>query len=206
MKTLPIDLKTFGFVEREYINGKVVRNKCGRDFLYYGLHYYFPEKFNKNLNNPVLIEKNKIFGFPVNAIFAWTMIQFYKVPALSKDLGLSLSINSKQIKTFGNFVTSIISPNKKLAEQAINEVEKNIDMGFVTGIDILHSLWGLVNHVIFVYGYDENNLYVFDTRQVGGLEYEKITDDDKYIMKISKDVIKERWTRFGRVWVIKRTT
>src|SRR3989344_694576 len=179
MKTLPINLNTFDFVERECINGKTVKNKCGRDFLYYGLHYYFPDQFNKNVNNPSQIDHKNLFGFPVNAIFAWSMIQFFKVPKLFKKLGLYLSINNKQIKTFWNFIISIISSNKKSAEQAIHEVEKNIDMNFVAGIDISMGFWGLLNHVIFVYGYDEKNLYVFDTRQVGGLEYEKITEDNR---------------------------
>ena len=204
MKTLPINLNAFDFIEREYINGKKILNKCGRDFLYYSLHYYFPDKFNKNINNPLLIDKNKIFGFPVKAGFAWLMIQFFKVPALFKELGLSLSINGKQVKTFRNFATSIISPSKKLAEEAMHEVEKVIDIGSVAGIDISISLWGLIDHVVFVYGYDENSLYVFDTHQVSGLEYEKITEDNRYIMKISKDIIKKRWTRFGRVWVVKK--
>jgi len=204
MKTLPINLNAFDFIEREYINGKKILNKCGRDFLYYSLHYYFPDKFNKNINNPLLIDKNKIFGFPVKAGFAWLMIQFFKVPALFKELGLSLSINGKQVKTFRNFATSIISPSKKLAEEAMHEVEKVIDIGSVAGIDISISLWGLIDHVVFVYGYDENSLYVFDAHQVSGLEYEKITEDNRYIMKISKDIIKKRWTRFGRVWVVKK--
>ncbi len=203
-KTLPIDLETFGFVKREYINGKKILNKCGRDFLYYGLHYYFPNKFKKESNNPFLIDKNKIFGFPVNAIFAWTMIQFYKVPRLFKELRLSLSIGDREIKTFMDFIVAMINPHKKLAEEAICEVEEAIDAGFVVGIDFPFSLLGLINHVIFVYGYDENNLYVFDTHQVLGLEYEKITDDNRYIMKIPKNIIKKRWTRFGRVWVMKK--
>ena len=99
IKTLPIDLETFDFVEREYANEKLVRNKCGRDFLYYSLHYYFPDKFNRNKNNPILIDEDKIFGFPVNDTFSWLLIQFFKVPALFKKLGLSLSINDKQIRT-----------------------------------------------------------------------------------------------------------
>ena len=203
-KTLPINLNTFDFVEREFVNGKKVKNKCGRDFLYYSLHYYFPDKFNRNQNNPPMIDQNKIFGFPVNALFAWTMIQFFKVPTLFEELELSLSINGRQIRTFRNFITSMINPNQKSAEEAIKEVEKLIDKGVAVGIDISMSFWGLLNHVIFVYGYDANYLYVFDTRQVEGLEYEKITEDDRYIMKISKDVIKKRWTHFGRVWVVNR--
>ena len=126
-KTLPINLNTFDFVEREFVNGKKVKNKCGRDFLYYSLHYYFPDKFNRNQNNPPMIDQNKIFGFPVNALFAWTMIQFFKVPTLFEELELSLSINGRQIRTFRNFITSMINPNQKSAEEAIKEVEKLID-------------------------------------------------------------------------------
>ena len=48
------------------------------------------------------------------------------------------------------------------------------------------------------------NFYVFDTQKVKKLEYEKITskDDERFIMKLSKDIIRKRWTRFGRVWTI----
>ena len=202
IKTLPIDLETFDFVEREYANEKLVRNKCGRDFLYYSLHYYFPDKFNRNKNNPILIDEDKIFGFPVNDTFSWLLIQFFKVPALFKKLGLSLSINDKQIKNFASFVFSIINPNKKSAENAITEVENNVDSGFSVGIDVSMGFFGLADHVIFVYGYDKNNLYVFDTHQAPGLEYKKITEDNRYFMKLPKEIIKKRWTRFGRVWII----
>ncbi|MBI2627314.1 hypothetical protein HYW72_00080 [Candidatus Nomurabacteria bacterium] len=204
MKTLPINLKTFNFVGREYTNGKRVKNKCGRDFLYYSLHYYFPDKFNKNINNPLLIDKNKIFGFSANANLSWLMIQFLKVPKLFKELGLSLSINSKHVKTFTDFAVAMINPHKKSAEKAIQEVEKAVNAGFVAGVDISLGIFGLLDHVIFVYGYDEDNFYVFDTYEVSELEYEKITEDNRYIMKISKDVIKKRWTRFGRVWLIRK--
>lgn len=204
MKTLTIDLNTFDFIEREYVNGKKVKNKCGRDFLYYSLHYYFPDKFNKDISNPLLIDENKLFGFPVNSMFAWTMIQFFKVPILFKELKLLLSINSRPIRTFGNFITSIINPNQISAEDAINEVEENINKNYAVGINISLGLFGFLDHVMFVYGYDENNLYVFDTHQAVGLEYKKITEDKRYIMKISKDVIRKRWTRFGRIWVVKK--
>ena len=204
MKTLQIDLDTFDFVEREYVKGKIVRNKCGRDFLYYALHYYFPLKFNKNTNCPIEIDKNRIFGFPVHAVFAWSMIQFYKVPVLCKELNLDLSINRKKIRNFFDFIIAIISPNGRSAEDAIIEVEKGIDEGSVVGIDIAYGLFGLVDHVMFIYGYDEEFLYTFDTHIVKGLEYEKITDDNRYIMKIHKDIMKKRWTHFGRVWIINK--
>ena len=94
--------------------------------------------------------------------------------------------------------------NGREVTEKFENLEEAIDAGFVVGIDFPFSLLGLINHVIFVYGYDENNLYVFDTHQVLGLEYEKITDDNRYIMKIPKNIIEKRWTRFGRVWVMKK--
>ncbi len=204
MKTLPINIKTFDFVEREWVSGKKINNKCGRDFLYYCLHYYFPEKFNKNLNNPLMIDQKKLFGLPVNAKFAGLMIQFSKVPVLFEKLGLLLSINSREIKTFKDFIFAILRANKQSAENAIKEVEKNLDQGLVVGMDISIKFFGLMDHVMFVYGYDENNIYVFDTHQVSGLEYVKITEDNRYIMKLPKDIVIKRWTKFGRVWIVKK--
>lgn len=153
-----------------------------------------------------MIDKNKIFGFPVKAMFAWTLLQFFKIPKLFKKLGLSLSIGGREIKTFRNFIMAIINPKKKLAQEAIEEIEKTINAGCLAGIDISINFWdlGLFDHVMFVYGYDEDNLYVFDTHQVLGLEYKKITEDNRFIMKISKNEIKKRWTCFGRVWIINK--
>jgi hypothetical protein len=202
MKNLSVDLETFGFVERESKNGRKVKNKCGRDFLYYALNYYYPDKFNSAINNPVIIDRNRIFGLPVKENLSWAMIQFYKVPKLFQSLGLDFSINGRKIKSFPCFLLSIIKPTDKLAEEAIGEIEKIIDSNSVAGVDI--SIYGLINHVIFVYGYDHENFYVFETQQIPILEYEKITQDNKYIMRLPKDIIKKRWTMFGRVWFIKR--
>ena len=49
MKTLFIDLPTFPFYTRERNLGKAVKNRCGRDFLYHALAYYFPEQFGHGL-------------------------------------------------------------------------------------------------------------------------------------------------------------
>jgi len=46
MKTLPLSLEKIGFVQREKKkDGSTVIYRCGRDFFYYALHFYFPEKF-----------------------------------------------------------------------------------------------------------------------------------------------------------------
>ena len=95
-----------------------------------------------------------------------------------------------------------IYPNKKSVEEAIEDIECAIKAGIVSGIDI--SISGLLDHIMFVYGYDDEYFYVLDTHQVPGLEYEKTTQDSRYIMKISKETIKRRWNKFGRVWIVKK--
>ena len=60
-------------------------------------------------------------------------------------------------------------------------------------------MFGLLYHVMFVYGYDNNNLYVFDTHFVEGIGYER-TNLGEFVFKLPKQKVKERWTRFGRVW------
>lgn len=204
IKNLPVDLESFAFIERECVEAKKVKNKCGRDFLYYSLHYYFPDKFNYSVNNPLLIDKNKIFGFPVNENFSWLMVQFYKIPTLFRKMGLSLFISDREINNFFDFLVAMITPNKKSAAEAILDVEKAIDAGCAIGIDISLSFFGLLDHIMFVYGYDEDNMYIFDTHKVPDLEYEKVTTDNRYIMKLPKNIIKKRWGRLGRVWIVKK--
>jgi len=203
---LPIHLGQFGFVEREKFNGKYLKNRCGRDFLYYALNYYRPKEFNQNSNSPKEIEKKNIFGFSIPANFAWTQIQFYKVPRLLRCLNLELKINDKRINSFFSFIKSIILSNKIGSKEAIKRIKKSIDAGNVVGIDIAIDKTGLLDHVMFVYGYDKNSLYIFDTHIEERLEYEKVSklDDKKFIMKLPFKVISKRWTRFGRVWKISK--
>lgn len=201
MPFLPINLKKFGFVEREKINGKYVHNKCGRDFFYYCLHYYYPKKFNAKRLNPIEINNKRLFGLKVPAYLAWTMLQFIKVPKFIKSQGLVLKINNKKITSFISFMRTILAPSKNSADKAIKEIEKAVDNGIASGIDITLK-YIFLNHVMFVYGYDKNNLYVFDTHPVEMLEYKKITKDKKFIMKLPKDIIKKHWSMFGRVWIV----
>ena len=84
-------------------------------------------------------------------------------------------------------------------------VENEIKKGEVVGLDIAMFFGGLLDHILFVYGYDKSYFYVFDTRKVPLIQYEKITNDERFIMRISIDEVKKRWKRFSRVWEVKNS-
>ncbi|PCI27722.1 hypothetical protein COB55_05190 [Candidatus Wolfebacteria bacterium] len=199
MHNLNIDLDTFPFYKREIVGGKRVANKCGRDFLYYALTYYLPSKYGKNSSAPSL-EQNKKFGTPVSALFAWTMIQFRKMPQYLISEGLGLSINGNKIRSFSDFIKAILFSRMGL-EQALCTIETAIDEGRTPGVDISIAVGGLLDHVMFVYGYDEDNLYVFETTEAP-IKYVNMDPRYPQVMKLSKEEIKKRWTRFGRVWEV----
>ncbi len=203
MKTLPKSLEEFSFAQREKINGKTIKNRCGRDFLYYGLHYNFPEKFNSNKLNPFLIEQNKLFGYQLPSWLMWTQLQFAWLPKYLKENQLKLFINNREINSFRNFFFAILFSKINLNE-ALKNIETAVDEGRVAGIDIGLKYHGLFDHIMFVYGYDAGSLYILDTHKVPMLEYEKLSQGDKYFMKLPKEVVQKRWTRFGRVWELKR--
>lgn len=198
MKNLPINLETFSFFVREKSNGKYKKNKCGRDFLYYTLCYYGIAK-----ESVLKLESEKFFGMPVPSFLAWTQIQFLFVVKNLKSKNLYLRINNSDINSWCDFVQvnffSRINYNK-----AIQKIENCVNSRVACGIDIPIGLGGLLDHVIFVYGYDDENLYVFDTRKIPHLNYEKLTNDNRYFMKLSKNEIKNKWGRFGRVWEINK--
>lgn len=203
--TLNRNIDKIGFVNREKNSvGEVVKYRCGRDFLYYALHYYYPEEFNASQNNALQIEKSHMFGLSLPWWLMWTQLQFIYLPELLSKLNLQLQINGKQINTFIDMFTATAKPKKSNADQKIRQIEAAVDEGDASGIDISLGLRGLVDHILFVHGYDEHNLYVLDTHKVPKLEYEKITEDNRYYMKLPKSVIRNRWTRFGRVWIVKK--
>ncbi len=106
---LPIDLNTFAFVEREFVEGPIgpekILNQCDRDFLYYCLTYYYPEKFNRETNNPRQIREKGIFGNPnVPMWLKSTGIGFLKVPELLRSLDLNLKINGNKINNYFQFI------------------------------------------------------------------------------------------------------
>ncbi len=204
MKTLPINLNTFGFVRREEKNGKPIIFRCGRYFLYYALAYYEPDTFNPNGFCPAEIERKGIFGLQMPWWMMWSALQFTKVPSTLKQNGLYLSINGKHIRHYFDFLFAHVLPKKISVNEALAVVEASVNKGEVSAIDIGIGLFGLVDHVLFVYGYDDENLFVFDTQKLPMLEYDKQTEegDKRFIMKLSKNVVFKRWTRWGRVWTI----
>lgn len=201
MKTLPVALDDFGFVNREERGGKPVGNRCGRDFLYYALHYEFPNKFNPSGITPEKIEKEEMLGMRLPSWLMWTQLQFLYLPKFLKEKQVKLFINKKPINSFLDFVSANLF-SRVTYENALSEVEKGVDVGKGVGIDISLGFGGLLDHVVFVYGYDEENLYICDTHQVPKLEYEKVVGREGFLMKLPKEVIKKRWTRFGRFWEV----
>lgn len=204
MKTLSINLDTFGFVEREKKNGKPIIFRCGRDFLYYALAYYKPNTFSPSKLCPSEIERGGIFGLRVPWWMMWSALQFTKVPNTLKQSGLYLAINGKNIRNYLDFLFAHILPKKISADYALSAVEERVNKGEVSAIDVGISMFGLVDHVLFVYGYDDENLFVFDTQKLPMLEYEKQTKDGdgRFIMKLPKSVVRRRWTRWSRVWIV----
>jgi hypothetical protein len=207
IKHLPIDLNKFGFVEREKDSaGNTVKNRCGRDFLYYTLNYFYPTEFSPTNLCPVEIEKKKIFGIPMPAFLVWTNLSFIKVPKLFRDKNLGLEINGLQIKTFFDFAHAMLFAGHDSFDKSIERIKSEIGAGNVVGIDIAVKLNGLADHVMFVYGYDDSNLYVIDTHKASEIDYEKITpsDDNRHIMKLPLAEIRKKWLMiWNRVWIIK---
>jgi hypothetical protein len=195
-------LATIGFYEREKVNGRIVANKCGRDFLYYVLNYHYEADFNSTKNNPLQIDRGGLFGYPMPAALAWTQLQFSKVPNFLNNLQLELYINKKGVKSFISFIQAILFARLSY-EEAMKNIESAVINNQTVGIDISLGWEGLLDHVLFVYGYDEQNLYVVDTHKVLGLEYQSV-EDSIYYYKLPKSTIKRRWTRFGRVWKVRK--
>jgi len=192
------DSETLNLYEREKINGRYVSNKCGRDFLYIASNYYLPEKFNQG---GLEFDNKKILGIPVYSKLAWTQLQFYKIGNFLKDNNLLLEINNRKIEGFLDFTKAIIFSTTNL-DKVFSVIEESVTNDIVCGIDISLGMGGLLDHVMFIYGFDEENLYVLDTHQVSKLEY-KLTDKP-FVYKLPKTIIKKRWTRFGRIWVVKQ--
>jgi len=206
MKNLLIDLKTFPFYEREVFDGKYVKNKCGRDFLYYALCYYLPSKYGneETKKDALALDKNRILGLPVPSFLAWTQVQFSKTAKYLESENLYLKINNKKIKNFFDFVGAILFSRIHFAD-AIKNCENAVDFGLVSGIDISIGLRGLLDHVMFVYGYDEENLYIFETTKTK-IGYYSFDNEYPKIFRLPKDEIKRRWTRFGRTWLLTRNS
>lgn len=116
---------------------------------------------------------------------------------------LVLSLNQRKVYNYFDFIKAMMF-SRISYDKAIMLIEKNIDNGSAVGLDLALRFEGLEDHVLFVYSYDENDFYVFDTNKVPRLEYEKITEDGRFIMRISRDTVKKRWKMFSRVWEVSK--
>jgi hypothetical protein len=184
----------------------MLSNKCGRDFVYFALNFYYPEAFNKSRICPVEMDRLKLLGQPVPKWLAWTQIQFYTMPEYLKTKGLRLSINNKLIKSFYDFVTGNIFSGFKISyEDAIGSIQSCVDLNIACAIDIpvRKGLLALQDHVMFVYGYDEENLYVFDTLTVKGLGYVKV-EGEQGLYTLPKSLIRKNWSHLGRFWKVEK--
>lgn len=200
MKTFNRTAQSFSVPMRETINGKYAANKCGRDFLYLALHFYHPAVFSAETLNPQDIDRQGLLGTPVPAWLSWTQVQFKRTAEFLGRYGLTLRINDHKISGYWSFVCAILFSRKDV-DIALSQIYAAIDAGKVAGIDISLGLGGLLDHVLFVYGYDDENLYVFDTHTILGLEYIQTTIRPQ-LYKLPNNIIRSRWTRFGRVWTV----
>lgn len=204
MKTLNQNLDNVSFIDREIdTNGRPVKNRCGRDFIYYTLNYYYPNQYNSSACNPVQLEKNHLLGFSLPWWIMWAQLQFLYLPKFLSSLNLQLIIDNKVIKSFPSLLLALSIPKNSNVQDKIKEVEQAVDSGHASGIDISLGMNGLLDHVMFVYRYDESNFYVFDSHQVSNLEYEKADGENRYYMKLPKSIVIKRWSKFGRVWIIR---
>jgi hypothetical protein len=174
--------------------------------LYFSLNFYFPDKFNEKAINPVELDKQRLFGQPVQSWLAFTQVQFYKMPRYLQTLGLKLSINNKNINTFYSFVSGNISSGFDVSyENVIASVHQCVDGNIACAIDIpvKRGIFVLQDHVMFVYGYDDDNLYVFDTLTVKNLGYTKVEGEDNLYV-LPKSLIRDNWSHFGRFWKVEK--
>jgi len=201
-----LKIESFGFVEREKdSSGASIKYRCGRDFLYYALHYHHPDKFNPKLNNPAQIERDNLFGLRLPWWLMWTQLQFKNLPSMLSALDLELAVNGARIGSSYALLKALSLPGNMDVQHAIREVQKSVDQGQASAIDISLGLHGLIDHVLFVYGYDESNLYVFDTHQVRGLEYQKMDQaNGSFYMRLPKEIVIKRWSNFGRYWTVRK--
>lgn len=202
--TLNRPIESFGFVERERRNGKQLHFKCQRDFLYFSLNFYYPDTFNASACNPEEIDRTRLFGTPVPKYLAWTQIQYIKMPAFLRKHGLVLYINNWKITSYFDLMSAIVFSRMPLGE-AIHSLENAIKNNVACAIDIpiAKKQFVLFDHVMFVYGYDENYVYIFDTLTVPGLAYERVRDDIHYF-RLPRTVIQKNWCLFGRVWRVEK--
>ncbi|MDO8620127.1 MAG: hypothetical protein Q7R64_02150 [bacterium] len=212
MTQLPIQLERFGFVARECdSDGRLKKNRCGRDALYYVLHYYFPDTFSPTKLCPEKIEKGRLFGFKIPDWFPfYSGTALGKVPEVLKRLGVTTFANTTLLKTRFDFFNTCLFRKKKERvpfENAKQEIRMFLEKGTACVIDLPAPEVGpFMNHVLFVCGIDEAFLYIIDTWQLPCFEYEKVdAKAERYFMRFPLHAVENRWNKGGVLWVFEKS-
>lgn len=197
----PINLKKFGFVQREKKNNKIVKNRCLRDFLYYTLHYYFPEVFNPDFINPQTIEDIRLFGFKVPEFLPAGGAQYSGIAKLFGAYNLKLELNGKLTKNKKDFINAFILQRKISYNNLIKLIKKYLKNNIACGIDIPVKL--LLDHIVFICGLDKNNLYLIDSHIVKKINYQKVSQNKgQFLMAYKLEDLKRDWDFRGLLWAV----
>jgi len=204
-----VNLDTFPFFARERDkNGKVVRNKCGRDFLAFA----YAHQYSGNSLALDIHRFERAIGRPTPPELVWTGISFSKLIDYLTQAGLEILINGVLCSTQTDFQKALWWPKKISHTTAMSLAYEALKKNQSVGIDISMGLAGLANHVMFVWAIRDNDFVVFDTHKVPRLEYGHFDADidgfppnpQRFIMRLPLKTIENRWRRFSRVWVIRR--
>jgi hypothetical protein len=205
---LLIDINNFGFIVRENgKDGKQKKNRCGRDALYYVLHYYYPDTFSPKDLSPERIENLRMFGFKIPEWFpVFSGVAVSRVPKVLKNFNIRVFANNKPVNGAIDFLGRILSHKKMSFDSVLELLKKGIENGnaFVIDISAYEAGFG-VDHAMFVYGIDDNYAYVIDSHKLAFFEYEKILEDEnKYLMRFPLSKLKNRWEKRGILWMFKK--
>lgn len=210
---LSIDPSKFMFQQRE-INKKTgapIPNKCGRDFLFYVLHFYYPAVIlqlylTEKRGGPQALESRSRLGGKLPHWLAWTGLQFVNMPRYLRSLGLNLYINNRSIVSFPSFMVAMLHSRPVSFDTALECTTSSLHNGEAVGIDLVR---GLYDHIMFVGGYDKENLYICDTHRVPGLGYVHVGDgmpSESYFMRFPFKEIESRWNTRCRLWRVTKSS
>lgn len=196
-----INLQNFGFVQREKKNNRIVKNRCLRDFLYYVLHYYFPEVFNPDFITPQVIEDIRLFGFKIPEYLPAGGAQYSGIAKLLRAYKLKLELNGKKIQNKKDFLKYFIFKRGISYDNLIKLIKEYLKNNIACGIDVPIKL--LYDHIIFVYKIDKANIYLIDTHKSSYVNYKKISKNkNKFLMAYKLEDLKKDWDFRGLLWAV----
>jgi hypothetical protein len=199
---LPL-LPTFELPLRERVNGQVVQNQCGRDFLWLCLHRANPAKWNMFKMPPEAVSRRDLFG-PSGATVAGMNI--CEAPAVLAAEGLELAVGVQSVGSYLDFLGATVSPWSRVAfDESLASAKDAIAKGDSCGLCLSAGAGGIMTHLLFVAGFTDRGAVVFDTHRVEGFGYTKLTPetDPRHAMLLSYEEIHARWGPFARVYTVK---